>query len=184
MTQLMDAPAPTELVDVDELVSISMHETTVVVRPTRKPDALGTQVLIDVVNAATAAGSTVVLHRPGGLVDSNATIDIPAASDVVTAEPVAATTAGVGFVEVRSDGPMWTIDFGSARFVRTDRAIDRLFLAASDWTAFEAVWIGPEFVRALTVDGSYVAGRRIVRQPCERETRDQPRFPEMLRDIA
>ena len=184
MSQLMVAPCLAELVDNDELVSISMHDSTVVVRPTTKPDAVGTQVLVDVINAATVAGSMVVLHRPGGLADSNAASDGPAPDGDVAVEAVAAETAGVGFLEVRSEGPVWTIDVGSARFVRSDRPLDRRFLAASDWTAFEAIWIGPQCVRALTVDGSYVAGRRALQRPYEREFRDHQLGPQFLRHIA
>lgn len=184
MSQLMVAPCLAELVEIDELVSISMDETTVVVRPTTKPDAVGTQVLVDVINAATVAGSMVVVHRPGGLADSNAASDGPVPNGDVAVEAVAAVSAGVGFLEVRSEGPVWTIDVGSARFVRSDRPLDRRFLAASDWTAFEAVWIGPQCVRALTVDGSYVAGRRALQQPCERDFRDRRLGPQFLRHIA
>ena len=165
----MVTPGSAELVNVDELVSISMHETAVVVRPMRRPDALGTQVLVDVVNAANVAGSAVVLHRPGGLVDSDVAIDVPAASDDVATECVA---AGVGLVEVRSERLVWTIDYGSARFVRSDRPVESRFLAASDWTAFEEVWIGPQFLRVRTVDGSYVAGRRALRKPSGQRSRD------------
>lgn len=178
------AQGSSELVDVDELVSISMHEMTFVVRPTRQPDALGTQVLVDVVNAATVADSTVLLHRPGGLADPSAAIDQPPSSNDAAGEPHAAQIVGVGFLQLRSEAAVWTIDFGAARFVRSDRPLDRLFLAGADWTGFDAIWIGPQFVSALTVDGSYVAGRRAVQQSCGRVVRDDRRAPRMLRDIA
>ncbi len=184
MSQLMVAPCFAELVESDELVSISMDETTVVVRSTTKPDAVGTQVLVDVINAATVAGSMVVLHRPGGLVDSNAASDGPPPNGDIAVEAVAAENVGIGFLEVRSEGPVWTIDVGSARFVRSDRPLDRRFLAVSDWTGFEAVWIGPQCVRALTVDGSYVAGRRALQQRYTRDFRDhRPGLP-FLRHTA
>ena len=189
MSLSMDAPNSADLVNIDELVSISMHEMTVVVRPTSRPEALGTQVLVDVVNAATVAGSTVALHRPERFVGSHVAADAPDwfgddASESDGTEPVAVTTAGVGLVQIRSEGRVWTIDYGSARFVRTDRPIDRRFLAASDWTDFETIWIGPRDVRALTVDGSYVAGRRSSQQPCVREIRDGRWAMESLRPIA
>ena len=181
----MVAPGPVGLADVDELVSISMHEKIVVVRPRMKPDALGTQVLADVVNAATLAGSTVVLHRRDGLVDSTAAIEVPAAEENGADVPAAVAPAGVGFLELRSEGAIWTIDYGRSRFVRSDRPPDRLFLDASDWTSFEAVWIGPQVVSALTVDGSYVAGRRAFRQPpCGPAIPDDRKAPQLLRHTA
>lgn len=169
MSLLMDTPNSADLVNIDELVSISMNDTTVVVRPTKRPGALGTQVVVDVVNAATTAGSAVMLHSPEGLTDVCPDIDVPACSGDDGTEPVAVAAAGVGLVQVRTEGRVWTIDFGAARFVRTEHAIDRLFLAASDWTDFVAIWIGPRFVRARMADGSFVAGRRAL-QPAKART--------------
>ena len=180
----MVAPGPAELVNVDELVSVSMHEMVVVVRPKKRSDVLGTRVLTDVVNAATLAGSTVVLHRRDGSVDSKAAIEEPAASAHGVGVPVPAEPAGVGFLALRSEGAIWTIDFGQSRLVRSDSPPDRLFLDASDWTLFEAVWIGPNFLSALLVDGTYVAGRRAFRQQCGPAVVDDRQAPPLLRHTA
>ena len=155
----MVAPGPAELADVEELVSISMHGM-VVVRAKRKPDVLVTQVVTDVVNAATLAGSTVALHCGHGSVDPNTAIDGSAAHDKDAAAPTAIRPVGVGVLELRAEGAIWTVDFGTARFVRSDRPPHRLFLDVSYWTSFDAIWIGPTFVTALTADGSYIVGRR------------------------
>lgn len=167
----------TEPVDVDELVSISMHELVVVVRPKRKPDALGTQVLADVVNAATTAASTVVLHRRDSHVESHAGIERQAGTVDEPETPIPVRAAGVGILDLRADGAIWTIDFGSASLVRSDRPVDRLFIGESAWTPFDAVWIGPQYISALTADGSLLAGRRAhqppIRQAISRHGQDR-----------
>lgn len=184
MSQLMVTPSAADLAFVDELVSISMLGTTIVVRPTRRPNALGTQVVTDVVNAATAADSTVVLHRRGAGVDPAVSMGGPTAHGVGHAEPAMVESVGTGLLIVRSESAVWTIDFGSDRFVRSDRPIDQLLLAGSDWTVFDAMWIAPQFVRALTVDGSYLTGRRKLRHPGQQDVRNDRRVPLSLSRIA
>lgn len=184
MSQLMVSRRESDLAFVDELVSISMLETTIVIRPTRRPDALGTQVFSDVVNAAIAAGSTVVLHRLDAVVDSTVAIDLPAGTGVGLDEAVLVEPGGVGLLTVRSESATWSIDFGSDRFVRSDGPVDRLSITGSDWIAFEAMWITPQLVRALTVDGSYVTGRRTLRHPCQQDGRDDLQESVSLSHIA
>lgn len=183
MTQLMVPLASAELANVDEVLSISMLGDTVVARLNSTPDAIGTQVLSDVVNAASVAGSTVMLHRRGWQVDSSVSIEMPSAEGT-TGEPLEVETAGIGLLQVRTDGAMWTIDVGSARFIRTDRPLHRLFLSASTWTSYDAVCIAPQYVRACTREGSYVASRRNPITPAIGATRDDPGVPQLLSDIA
>ncbi len=163
MSLLMVAPGVTELASIDELVSISMLESIVVVRPTNRPGALGTQVLMDVVNAASAAGTTVMMHRSGAAVDSTADIDVRTGTGGGPDDCRAVEVGGIGLLIVRAEGSVWTIDFVSHRFVRSDRPVDRLLLVGSDWTGFEALWITQHVVRVKTIDGSYLTGHRLTR---------------------
>lgn len=185
VSQLVVAPGPPELATVDELLSVSMHGSSVVIRSARQPDALGTQVFVDVVNAANAAGSTVVLRHPPAVDDSFVgAIDMPEAMEAVDASSLAAEVAGVGLLMIRTAGCLWTIDIGRDRFVRSDGTVDRWFLTAANWTAFDAMWIAPRRVCARAVDGSYVTGHRTTGGSCRRDARDDRRDVRLLSDTA
>lgn len=159
---MLDAWVPeTDLVSVDEIVTIRMHGECILIAPMSVLDTMRTHVFVDALNAAGLAGSVVMLSaRPD---DPPPLGDFPL--DEVDGEfpdvlPVEVEPVLAGIVRVPVGDLVWTIDVTEHRFIRTDTVIDVRFLVETDWTPYTTMWFTPTSVTAATTSGSYVMGPR------------------------
>lgn len=158
MFQSMVAERRPELAAVDDLVSVSCIGSDIVVEPIGRLAVLGTRVATDIVNAATFADLTVAFHpssRPRRCDSHGAVTDVRR-----DGRPAPAMPLGLGAMRVETESAVWFIDLQRSRFARSDGLVDRWLLGADAWVEFDAVWIAPRTVRALTTEGTYVTGVR------------------------
>lgn len=165
MLDAWSAPGP-ELAAVDEIVTITMRGSCVVLQPTCELDGVRTRVFVDALNAAVSSGSVVMHVASDADSDSDAA---GAAGDVeqlavdtwpVEPAPADVTVVRAGVVRVPAADVLWTVDVGAGRFVRSDTEVDVRFLVDTDWTAYRCMWFTPSTVTAATATGSYVLGHR------------------------
>ncbi len=151
-----DLPAgPAEFVD-DRHV-IEMGGDNLVIRAASAVDLDRTRSLVDAVNAASAAGVTVVIDPhtercDDGLAAFAERVLVPC-RDHRTCTPAPAEVASTGCVRLLGDETVWTIDLEGGRLCRTDDVVDLRFVPASAWIDVVAVHVGPQRLRASTNDG-------------------------------
>jgi hypothetical protein len=154
-----DVPADDALViEVDdERHVIEMGGDNLVIRAASAVDLDRTRTLVDAVNAASAAGVTVVIdphtERCDDVLAAFGERVLVPCRDHNACTPAPVEVASSGCVRLLGDDTVWTIDLEGGRLCRTDDAIDLRFVPASAWIDVVAVHVGPRRLRASTNDG-------------------------------
>ncbi len=145
-----------DVLDSDRHV-IEMGGENLVIRAASAVDLDRTRSLVDAVNAASAAGVTVVIDPhtercDDGLAAFAERVLVPC-TDHRACLPAPVEVASTGCVRLFGDDTVWTVDLERGRLCRTDGAVDLRFVPASAWIEVVAVHVGPQRLRASTNDG-------------------------------
>lgn len=153
----------------DARVTIEMGGPNIVIRSNPSIDREYTTALAEVVNAAAATHTVVVLDpEPVRCDDGFATASLPAA-EVACPEhdhcsPAEVQVVGSGIVRIAAETSAWLVDLAHGRFCRTEGRVDPHFIERSSWTPLVAVCVTPTRLRALTADGALVSAIRAHRR--------------------
>jgi aromatic ring-opening dioxygenase LigB subunit len=149
-------------------VVIEVSGANVVIRPSTDVDRNYTMSLADVIDAASATDTCVVIDpEPIRCDDSFAAYEAyePTVADRTSAQPRTCRAFGAevvlaGVVRLHAEGTVWLIDVSKARFCQLDAHVDLRFLGDDAWKPIVAVCVTPSRLIALGVDGTRTSARR------------------------
>lgn len=146
-------------------VVIEVSGSNIVIRPTCDVDTAYTMALADVINAASATGTCVVIDSaPIRCDDTFAAYELPVADRTCSLHPTCHTFdaefAMAGIVRLHTEGTVWLIDVSRSRFCQLDAQVDPRFLGDDAWTPVVAVCVTPALLIALCADGTRTSAKR------------------------
>ena len=146
-------------------VVIGVSGTNIVIRPTCDVDRAYTMALADVINAASATDTCVVIDpEPIRCEDTFAADELPVADRTCSLHPTCrsfdAEFAMVGIVRLHAERTVWLIDVNRSRFCQLDAHVDPRFLGEDAWKPVVAVCVTPTVLIALSVDGIRTRSKR------------------------
>lgn len=148
------SPSPTRV----PLLTVSMVDGVVVVRPQADIDLDATDALRRAVAAALESGTTVMLALDPEVARAPSEWPRPASThDDDTPRGCAAHTVSAGYVRLCAGDETWTLDLVRRRFCRSARPVDPHFVTSDQWTSIVAAWITPGRTTVLTERDTYVS---------------------------
>jgi hypothetical protein len=157
-------------------VVIEVSGANVVIRPTWDVDRSYTVSLADVINAASATDTCVVIDPQPIRCDDTFAADSPSVVDRTCSlhaacRAVGAEVASAGIVRLHAEGTVWLIDVSKGRFCQLDTDVDPRFLGDDAWRPVVAVCVTPTRLVALGFDGTRTSARRAHPVPPEEQPR-------------
>jgi hypothetical protein len=146
-------------------VLIEVSGPNVVIRATPDVDQAYTASLAEVVNAASATDTCVVIDpHPIRCDDDFATYQPPdgerSCLEHHRCRPTRAEVAAPGVVRVGAEGTVWMIDVRNGRFCQLSTDVDPRFIGESAWRPLVAICVTPTWLIALGADGDLRSARR------------------------
>lgn len=148
------SPSPTRV----PLLTVSMVDGVVVIRPQADIDLDATDALRHAVAAAVESGETAMLALDAEVASAPSEWPRPMSpADGEAPHGCAAHTVAAGCVRLCAGDEYWTIDVIRQRFCRSATKVDPHFVTADRWTPILAVWISAGRTTVLTERGTYVS---------------------------
>lgn len=148
------SPSPTRV----PLLTVSMVDGVVVIRPQADIDLDATDTLRHAVAAAIAGGDTAMLALDEAVASAPSEWPHPVSPrDDEVPQGCAAHTVAAGYVRLCAGDEYWTLDLVRQRFCRSATAVDPHFVRSDQWTSIVAVWITAGRTTVLTERGTYVS---------------------------
>jgi hypothetical protein len=146
-------------------VVIGVSGANVVIRPACDVDRAYTMSLTDVINAASATDTCVVIDpEPIRCDDTFAAYELPVEDRTCSLHPACrpfdAEFEMAGIVRLHAEGTVWLIDVSKGRFCQLDAHVDPRFLGDDAWKPVVAVCVTPTRLIALSVDGTRTSATR------------------------
>lgn len=146
-------------------VVIEISGGSAVIRPACDVDRAYTMSLADVINAASATDTCVVIDpQPIRCDDTFAAHELSAADRKCslhpTCRPFDAEFALAGIVRLHAEGTVWLVDVNRGRFCQLDTHVDPRFLGDDAWKPVVALCVTPTRLVALGVDGTRTSANR------------------------
>jgi hypothetical protein len=146
-------------------VVIEVSGANVVIRPTCDVDRSYTVSLADVINAASATDTCVVIDPQPIRCDDTFAAHEPSVVERRcplhrACRAVGAEVVSAGVVRLHAEGTVWLVDVSRGRFCQLDTDVDPRFLGCDAWKPVVAVCVTPTRLVALGVDGTRTSARR------------------------
>jgi hypothetical protein len=160
----LDGPEVDRGAQAEQHVVIEMGGPNLVIRATAHVDRAYTASLAEVLNAASATDTSVVID-PDPIRADDSFVQFRADDPLTTrsradGQPVPVEAVAVGVVRIRAERSTWLVDVGHGRCCRTDVDVDVRFLGDDAWTPIVAVCVTPTSLVALGVDGCLLSADR------------------------